>query len=242
MKSRSMALALSLSLLAGCASKPQLPPIRGGSPISLTVVTSPPTDGHAAVRDTTVGESVSAGAGAGAVAGALWAGLSCGPLFLLCAPMGALMVSGVGMVAGGAVGLATSLPKETATRLRERLTQLQQTHDPLEELRNHLTDRARKHWTLSAEPSSTAVNVELQNLFLTSTREQRVGLVMQVLVSVRPAGAPADAAPTQKAYEHVGPSSSLAVWLDDQSDFAQTSLRSASQQIALQIIADLALN
>lgn len=241
MKARSMALALSLSLLAGCASRPQLPPVRGGAPISLTVVTSAPTDTHAAVRDTTVGESVSTGAGAGAVAGALW-GLSCGPLFLLCAPLGALMVSGVGVIAGGAVGLATSLPQETATRLHERLTQLQQTHDPLEELRNNLSDRARKHWTLSAEPPSTAINVELQNLFLTSTREQRVGLVMQVRVSVRPAGARADAAPTQKAYEHVGPSSSLAVWLDEQSDFAQTSLRSASQQIALQIIADLAPN
>ena len=53
MKARSMALALSLSLLAGCASRPQLPPIRGGAPISLTVVTSAPTDTHAAVRDNT---------------------------------------------------------------------------------------------------------------------------------------------------------------------------------------------
>lgn len=237
MKSRSLSVMLCLTLLVGCASNPQLPPIGSGSPISLSVVARSPPDGPAAVRDTTVGENVSTGAGAGAVAGALW-GLSCGPLFLLCAPLGALMVSGVGMAAGAAVGVATSLPEDSATRLRDRLTRLRQAHDPVEELQVNLTDRARKHWSLSAEASSSSLHVELQNLFLTSTREQRVGLVMQVVVTVRAA----DAAPSQKRYEYVGPLSSLAIWLDDQNDFAQTSLRGASQQIALQIVADLASN
>lgn len=241
MESRSMAIALCVALLAGCASTPQLPPIRSGSSVSLTVVAGPRPEGHDAVRDTTVGENVSTGAGAGAVAGALW-GLSCGPFFLLCAPLGALMVSGVGVAAGAAVGVATSLPEDTATRLRDRLTRLRQAHDPVEDLRGQLTDRARKHWPLSAEASNTGVNVELQNLFLTSTREQRVGLVMQVLVTVRAPGAAADAKPSQKGYEYVGPLGSMAVWLDDQNDFAQTSLRGASQQIALQIVADLASN
>lgn len=241
MKSRSLSVMLCLTLLVGCASKPKLPPIRSGSPISLQVVASAPTEGQAAVRDTTVGESASTGAGAGAVAGALW-GISCGPFFLLCAPLGALMVSGVGMAAGAAVGVATSLPQDTVTRLRDRLTQLRQAHDPVEEMRIQLTERSRKHWPLSAEASATRVQVELQNVFLTSTREQRVGLAMQVLVSVRAPGAAIDAAPTQRGYEYVGPLSSLAVWLDDQNDFALTSLRGASQQIALQIVADLASN
>ncbi len=241
MKSRSVVLALCLSLLAGCASKPQLPPIRGGSPLSLTVVARPLAAGDADVQDSTVGENVSTGAGTGAVAGAL-AGLSCGPFFLICAPLGALMGSGVGVVAGAAVGVAASLPQETAAQLRDRLTRLRQSHDPLDELRTHLTDRARKHWRLTPAPADAAVNVELQNLFLISARDRRIGLVMQVLVSVHSNGVPKTEPPTQKSYEYVGPVSSLAVWLDEQNDFAQTSLRSASQQIALQIIADLAPN
>ena len=241
MKTRFLPLTLCVSLLVGCASKQQLPPIRNGEPITLTVVAGTPRDGQAAVRDTTIGENVRTGAGAGAVAGALWA-TSCGPWFVLCAPLGALMVSGMGMAAGAAVGAATSLPQDTVNRLHDRLTQLRQAHDPVEDLRVNLSDRARKHWPLSAEAQYTSVNIELQNVFLTSTREQRVSLMMQVLVTTRAPGAAADVAPAQKSYEYVGPHSSLAVWLDDQNDFAKSSLRGAVQQIALQIVADLASN
>ena len=207
----------------------------------LVVVSRAQTADSAAIRDSTVGQNMGTGAGAGAVAGALW-GLTCGPFFIICAPIGALMGSGVGMVAGAAVGVATSLPQETATQLSERLTRLRQSHDPLDALRANLNERARKHWALTAEPSNSTLTVELQNLFLTSTRDQRIGLVMQVRVSVSAEGAQPNTPAPNKVYGYVGPLSSLAVWLDERNDFAQTSLRSASEQIAAQIISELVSN
>lgn len=43
----------------------------------------------------------------------------------------------------------------------------------------------------------------------------------------------------KKPYEYLGAYSALSVWLDEGSDFVDTSLSSASQQIAAEIVSDL---
>jgi hypothetical protein len=63
-----------------------------------------------------------------------------------------------------------------------------------------------------------------------------------VLVTVQKDGAMQKPPSPQKLYEYMGPFSSLAVWMDERSDFLDTSLSSASQQIAAQIVSELALN
>jgi hypothetical protein len=42
-------------------------------------------------------------------------------------------------------------------------------------------------------------------------------------------------------YQYVAPTSSLSIWLDESNDFIDTALTSASQQIATQIVSDLAM-
>jgi hypothetical protein len=113
------------------------------------------------------------------------------------------------------------------------------------------------------------VSVELYDLQLISTRDERVALVMRVLVTVRPGddlqpttshpqpidpvGPPSSLKfgsnlalrtppPNQKLYEYSGPPSSIAAWLDEHSDFLVTSFSTASQQIAAQIVSELAAN
>ncbi len=237
MKPRAVSVALCLALLGGCATTPQLPPIRSGSGVSLTVAMAAQSDGGIDISNTAVSENAKTGSGTGMVAGAMW-GLSCGPFAVLCVPLGAMTVGGVGALAGATVGVAQALPQERAVQLRDRLTRLRQSHDLLEELRRHVSDRASRHWELTAGPLHTRVLVELQDLQLTSARDEQVGFVMRVLVSVRPAGAAA--APAQKAYAYAGPASPAGVWLDEQSDFVDTSFSSAITQIATQIISDLA--
>ena len=83
--------------------------------------------------------------------------------------------------------------------------------------------------------------VELQDLQLVSTRDERVRCVIRVLVSVQPGDGKQAAKPVQKLYEYVGPFGSLAVWLDEGNDFLDTGFTSASQQIAAQIVSDLAV-
>jgi hypothetical protein len=95
---------------------------------------------------------------------------------------------------------------------------------------------------VNPELSATVVTVELQEQSLTSTRDERIGLVVRVLVSVKPGAASPQVAPTHKQFEYVGPSSPLTAWLDERSDFLELSLSSASQQLAAQIVSDLLSN
>jgi len=84
------------------------------------------------------------------------------------------------------------------------------------------------------------VAVELQDIELTSTRDERVRCRVRVLVTVSSKAVKPAGPPQPKLYEYVGSFSSLAVWLDADSDFVETSFAGASQQIASQIVADLA--
>ncbi len=228
-----------LVVLAGCAAPPQVPPLRDGEAIRIVVIKSPQASGEMPIRNQALGSGVSAGAGSGAVVGGLW-GLACGPFAVLCVPLGAATGVITGSVAGAAVGATGALDGDKSARLRDRLARALQSHDLLDELRRNVTDRARGHWLLDADPPGSVVTIELQDLQLTSTRDERIGLIVRVQVRVQPAGTPAAAVPPGKTYDHAGPVSPLEVWLDERADFLDTTFSSASQQLAAQIVSELA--
>ena len=205
------------------------------------VVESPQAGEVIDIRNQAFASDLSVGAGSGAIAGGLW-GLSCGPWAPLCIPLGAALGAMSGGVAGAAVGVTGALSAENSARLRERLIRVQASHDLRQELRKSLADRAGKRWSLDSERPAFTVTVELQDLSLTSTRDDRIGLVMRARVSVRPRDANEKTPVDRKEYDHVGPLSPLAVWLDDQNDFLDTSLSNATAQFAAQIVSELALN
>ena len=123
--------------------------------------------------------------------------------------------------------------------MRERLSQVRRSHDLLAELQNQITSRAQRHWSVGTDASANLVTVARQDLQLTSTRDEQLSIAMQVSVTVRLRGTGQTTAP--KLYSYVGPFSPMAVWMDQGSDFLDTSLSSASQQIAAQIVSELAL-
>lgn len=227
-----------LSLLAGCASTPKPPPIPAGEAVAFVVVAGPPGASAVNISNQALGSGISTGAGSGTVAGGLW-GFACGPLAILCVPMGAMIGLATGTVAGAAVGMTGALSTEQAARVRDRLDQVRRSHDLLAELEGQITNRARRHWTVDNDPSGHRVTVALQDLQLTSTRDEQLSIAMQVAVTVRLRGNSQATAP--KLYSYVGPFSPMAVWMDPGSDFIDTSLSSASQQIAAQIVSELAL-
>jgi outer membrane lipoprotein SlyB len=228
-------------VLCGCATTPRLAPVRSGESVAIVVTRSPQADGVTRIRNQALGNDMSTGIGSGMVVGGLW-GLSCGPFAPLCVPLGAAAGAITGTVAGAAVGMTGALSDDKSAQLRDRLNRAQQSHDLLEELRANVTERAHKHWTLSTDPSATTVTVELQDILLTSTRDEHIGFVLHVLVIVRPSSAQQPNSAKQKRYEYVGPFSSLTVWLDERSDFLDTSFTAALQQIATQIVSELAVN
>lgn len=235
---------LCVGLLAGCASTPKPPTIRDGEAVAFVLVASAPTDSPVRISNQALGSGVSTGAGSGTVVGAL-TGLSCGPLAILCVPLGAMLGLATGAVAGVAVGMTGALSSEQAGLVRERLSQVRSSHDLLAELQAQIVSRAQRHWTTGTfetagiDSLANQVTVALQDLQLTSTRNEQLSIVMEVTVTVRLRGTGQTSEP--KPYRYVGPFIPMAVWLDERSDLIDTSLSSAIQQIAAQIVSELAL-
>ncbi len=239
MNAHAISIALCLALLSGCAATPQLPSIRSGAGVSLTVAMAAHAEGRTDISNKAIGDDAKMGAGTGMVAGALWGGLMCGPWFFICAPFVAMVGGGAGALAGATVGVAHALPPEQAAQLRNRLTRLHQSHDLLAELRRNITDRAARNWQLTTDALNTQLMVELQPLQLASAHNGQISFVLRVLVSERPAPAAPSDVPAQKTYSYTSPASPVAVWLDEKSDFVDTSLSSAIAQLSTQIIAEL---
>ena len=230
-------LVLSCSLaLCGCATAPSLQPVPAGDPMSIAVVANPKYPLDIDVRNTALGDAMSTGAGAGALAGGLW-GLTCGPFAVLCVPLGAATGMLTGVAAGAAVGAAGALPGDKATQVKDRLLRLEQAHPVVADLQRNLAARAQKYWTVSPDSSAALITAELQPLKVATTRDERLQFILRVTVTQRQA----NATPLQKTYEYASPLAAMPIWLDEGSDFLDTSLTSACQQISAQIVADLAV-
>lgn len=238
MNTRTVCTGMALALLSACASGPNLRAIQNAETVSVVVTQSETSNGPITVRNEAIGSGVSAGLGTGFVAGGLW-GLACGPFAVLCMPLGAITGAVAGTAAGAAVGVTGALADDKAARLRERLGRLQASHSLVDELLRNVNVRAVKYWQLGSGPAATVVNIELQALELMSTRDEQIRCAIRVLVSVKSPGNGQSTAADKKKYEYLGAYSALSVWLDESSDFVDTSLSSASQQIAAQIVADL---
>jgi hypothetical protein len=232
--------AIALLTLSACTTTPRLAPIAGKTPVAFVVVRAPPAQDAVTVRDTALHDKSGSGMKIGATTGALL-GLACGPFLVICVPAGALGGAGAGGITGVAIGLATTLPKETVTQLNDRLQRLQQSHDPVLLLRTDVLDQARTHWEITDDTSNRVVTFEVQGLSLTSTSREKIALVMQVLVHTT-AAIPVEQSKqvAQKRFEFVSKASNLEAWLDERGSVPEDSLRSACQQIATQVISELA--
>lgn len=236
-----MTLAL-CGLQAGCATTPHVAPIDRGSAVAFVVVPVRTDQGTTAVHSTSVSHDAASGAMTGATVGAL-TGLTCGPLFILCVPLGAMMGAGAGVAVGATAGLAEMLPKEKVLQLEDRLRRLQQSVDPLLELNTRVLEQAGKHFDLTDDISGRVVNLEVQNLQLTADRNKNIALVMQVLVTQRSGEPGSGSRPaTPQRFVVITQGNSLAAWLDERSDLPESQLRSACQQMASQVVSQLAFN
>lgn len=232
---------LFMAFIYGCASTPKLPHIPGDEPVSFNVSLSSKADGQSDLRNDALGKDAGKGAGGGALVGAAY-GLTCGPFLILCVPLGAAVGAVAGTAGGAAAGIDGGLTKEQAGQLRDRILRLNESHDKLAELQTNIIERAGKYWDLNSENPRHMVKVEVQDLIMASTHDDQVRCILRVQVSVSRSGDEASKTSKQKTYEYAGPYASLAVWLDENSDFADTSLTSAIQQISTQIVSDLAVN
>ncbi len=138
---RNAVLACAVSLV-GCASTNQLPTL--GAHERVRIVSGIDDElGLSVTKGKVVAADTKTGAKAGMVVGAV-AGLSCGPLAVLCVPLGAIIYGAQGGAIGLLVGAAKSLPSEKTEQLSSRLEELRATHDFQAELLSAVTQGAAR--------------------------------------------------------------------------------------------------
>ena len=210
-----------------------------GATVGLQVL-GPPADAAMSIANLTLGSSTATGGTGGATLGAL-TGLSCGPLAIICVPLGAMVGLATGAGAGAVVGLAGASSSEQAAQLRERLAGLRRSHDLRAELGSELARRAAARWSLGAPAPDYVLTVALRSLMLTSTRDAQLGLIADADVTLQRRAIAASDAPqtlTRKTYRSTSAASPLALWLDERGDLPDTLLSSASAQLAAQIVGE----
>jgi hypothetical protein len=228
--------------VSGCASAPKLDQIPNGETVSIVVAVSPTADGQTELKNDATGKDVGIGAGGGAVGGGLL-GLLCGPWAVVCVPYFATYGAIGGGVAGAVVSSDGSLSSEQATQLRDRMLRFNESHDKLAELTTNINDRAARYWDLSSSEPQTTVRVGVHNLKFATTHGDQVRAILQVSVMVfKKSDQPLNAVPVVWGYEYSSPYANLDEWLDDKSDFADTSISSAIRQLSSEIISDLAIS
>ncbi len=231
---------LALAVLCGCASQPSLPRIDDGASLSITVTSAAVTPGGSQIQNNAVGKDAGKGAKGGAIAGGA-IGLTCGPFAFFCVPVTAGIGALSGAVGGAAVGAGTaSLSEEEATKLRARFITLSETYDHRADLEAHITEQAAKRWTLTPDESDYTVNVLVTNLIFATDHGDQLRMILRVTAIVRDNKTKRLSPKEPKVYEYLSPYTNLGVWLDWNNDFAERSLRLGSQQIAMEILADLA--
>jgi len=236
-----LSVALAIVPLAACTTAPPLPSVAQGQAIAIVVVSAARVAGPPAIDNQAVGDGAVAGAGSGVLFGGLW-GLSCGPLAVVCVPAMMLTGAGMGSAAGAVVGLNGALSDDKVARLQQRVARVRAAHDLVSELRAEVTQRASRHFVVAAGgAAATTLTLDLQDLRLTTTRDERIRLTLVVRATLQAGdgnGVPGAAA-RLKVYEYVGPYASLASWLDEQGGVLETTLTGATRQIAAEVVAEL---
>ncbi len=226
------------TLMSACTT-PRLATLKRGEPVAFVVAAGKEADANVRVRNRTIGQDSRTGAGIGAGLGAL-IGLSCGPFILLCMPVAALAVGGGGAIVGAGVGVAEILSAEKLNQLESRLNRFRQPQILRDAFQAAVNEQSTKHWPNGSVSSPKVVRVELQDIFLNSMREARIVLVVRVMVSVENENSRQRGVLTQKQFGFVGQTSTFAMWMDSNNDFAEKSFGNAWQHLAAEIVSELA--
>jgi hypothetical protein len=238
---RGLCVPLTVALLSGCASTPSVVPVTRGESVALVVVKAAGVDGPARIDNLSLGSGAKAGLGSGLVVGAA-SGLGCGPFAFVCVPVGMFVGGLAGWGGGAVVGLTGALPDEKAAQLRQRVAQSLTTHDLLADLGNQVTERAGKVWVLSAERPRYQLTLELSKVDLTSTRDEEIGLVVEVSTVLTRQDVEPPTLVSRRVFRFAPPPNALGAWLDERSDFIDTMIGSCSQQLSAQIVAEYSKN
>ena len=230
----SIALLLAAAL-SGCAGVPRT--IGKGEPVAFVEEPLEQQRPEIALTNAAIGQAAKTGTGGGMIVGAA-AGLTCGPAFFICSPLGAVVGGLGGAILGAGVGAAQALPTEVQEQLQRRIDTFTREHKVREHLMSAIVDRGRGHWVpVSAQEAPAVVRIRIESVVLYSDQAGRVGLAMRIVVITRPGETRSE---TTQAFDYVGVSSEPRLWIEDPDGFVAASFRQGYSHLGQSVFAYLA--
>lgn len=227
---------VAMAVLAGGCATTQLPPIKASEEVAI--VAAGTTHTAFDFYNNAMGQAAGSGSKGGVVVGALW-GLSCGPWFLVCMPMGALFGSGMGALGGTAVGALQGPEAETKERLMNSLRAYAQARNAEADLADSIAAMAGGRSTLMRDASPVSVVARIDQVALHARRGDRIVLGLKATVTVRRSIAAASGEPDSKMFQYLGPEADVRLWLENRGDFVSESLQQAIRHIAREAFSEL---
>jgi hypothetical protein len=235
-------LCTTLSVLTGACATVRSDSIARDEQVFIVAKAGRPVgDGNVAIELSNRAMAKDAGSGfaGGAGLGSL-TGLACGPAFLLCVPVFALAFGGVGAAAGAAVGAIRSLPQESRDQLRGRIEAHVRDHNVREELLAGIIAPAKAQWDVIPSGAPTLVIVQVDDVSLRMLPEDRIGVWVQVSVTVHRMVNGTQVGTPPREISYLGPLSHVGLWIDDRNGFIADNFDQAFRQVGRNVVSELA--
>ena len=196
----SVALLAATALISACAStsKPTHATLRSiplGSSIRVVAVEPEIQTPDAKTAGETVAKGTAGGAAEGAGLGAeagFMMGLECGPLFIICSPIGLVAGAAGGAILGAAVGgvgtAMVALPEEKAEALEAVMAATIADLNVSQTLVQEFTDQSHDRWTVTDAEAPTEITLGIEGLFIDQGKDDQlvVKLVNSMVVRYGP--------------------------------------------------------
>jgi hypothetical protein len=235
----SVAILLTLLLASGCTTTTsKMNIIQPGDPISIVLSHNIIKEKLFNMSNGGIAEDAGTGATAGATTGAA-AGLFCGPFFVFCSPLFAVVGGVSGATVGAVVGANTGLEQDKIATLTTKMNSFLNKNDPQNGFLNEVLASANLHYDVKSSSARNKLSVVIEKLVFSSTSDGRLVLELQANASVTYVNQSKEQKSVSRNYEYEGAPEFVEAWIEGQDDFYQSKLNDAYRTVADHIIRTL---
>ena len=234
-----------ISLIAsGCASNPKaINILRNNEQITIQSPATNTGKYEFTFSNEEFKDSVSTGAATGAGIGGLIGALSCGPLWVLCAGVGAVIYGAGGGVVGAVVGVTTDLSvykTENVKAINSKIDSYITSNNPQNEFLAFVKKNAGERYQITSSAADTKITVLFSAMGLNHQGDDIVVLITQSYVTVNFIDGSGKPQEVSQMYQYISPPNHINSWVNEDETFYQMHFDKAYRTMAENIMMTLA--
>lgn len=214
----------------GCSSRSPIAQLNYGDEVSISTTDKMKTN-KISITNEEVGKMAAEGTLLGA-SGGFVAGLSCGPLFVICSPL-ASIAGGVFGVAGGTVyGATQAIDRDSEKQISEKFKNVSESFSIQQALEEDLTETTSNYFVVVPQKADNELDIQIKRMTLQGHGDDGVSLYVKLEARLKYTKNMENKTSKKVSFEYVSPPVSVDNWIYGDEQFYQQIIRSASQVLA----------